>query len=92
MIKLNDIQHFYFIGIGGIGMSALARYFRAQGLDVSGYDKTGTQLTRELEAEGIQINYQDEIEQIPPAFLRKPEKAWWYIRRPFLKIINSFSF
>lgn len=49
-------------------MSALARYFRAQGLDVSGYDKTGTQLTRELEAEGIQINYQDEIEQIPPAF------------------------
>ncbi|MAM19865.1 MAG: UDP-N-acetylmuramate--L-alanine ligase [Christiangramia sp.] len=75
MIKLNDIQHFYFIGIGGIGMSALARYFRAQGLDVSGYDKTGTQLTRELEAEGIQINYQDEIEQIPPAFLRKPEKS-----------------
>jgi hypothetical protein len=48
--KLNDIQKIYFIGIGGIGMSALARYFKSKGVDVSGYDKTSTPLTRELEA------------------------------------------
>jgi UDP-N-acetylmuramate--alanine ligase len=54
----------YFLGIGGIGMSALARYFQSQGVKVSGYDKTETVLTRQLSAEGIAIHYEDKIEWI----------------------------
>jgi UDP-N-acetylmuramate--alanine ligase len=52
----------YFIGIGGIGMSALARYFHSKGVNVSGYDKTETTLTRQLIAEGIQVHYEDRID------------------------------
>ena len=54
----------YFLGIGGIGMSALARYFQSQGVKVSGYDKTETVLTRQLSAEGIAIHYEDKIEWV----------------------------
>jgi UDP-N-acetylmuramate--alanine ligase len=60
MVELNDIKKIYFIGIGGIGMSALARYFRFHGKEVSGYDRTSTTLTRQLEAEGIAIHYEDD--------------------------------
>lgn len=59
MIRLNDIQQVYFIGIGGIGMSALARYFLARGAAVSGYDRTRTPLTEELEEAGASIHYED---------------------------------
>jgi len=62
---LNNIQKIYFIGIGGIGMSALARYFKAKGADVSGYDKTATPLTRELEASGIAIHYEERVDLAP---------------------------
>ncbi|TAJ57907.1 MAG: UDP-N-acetylmuramate--L-alanine ligase, partial [Chitinophagaceae bacterium] len=62
---LNNIQKIYFIGIGGIGMSALARYFKAKGADVSGYDKTSTPLTRELEASGIAIHYEERVDLAP---------------------------
>jgi len=62
---LNHIKHFYFIGIGGIGMSALARYFKAKGKYVAGYDRTATELTKTLEEEGIEINYTDEVAEIP---------------------------
>ncbi|MEJ0101810.1 MAG: UDP-N-acetylmuramate--L-alanine ligase [Bacteroidota bacterium] len=55
----------YFIGIGGIGMSALARYFHTQGWKVSGYDKTATVLTKELEASGINIRYEENVELVP---------------------------
>ena len=55
----------YFIGIGGIGMSALARYYKSRGVQVSGYDKTPTVLTRELEASGIIIHYEDNVDLIP---------------------------
>jgi UDP-N-acetylmuramate--alanine ligase len=55
----------YFIGIGGIGMSALARYFKTQGVNVSGYDKTSTMLTRQLEAEGIAIHYVEDVASVP---------------------------
>lgn len=58
-------EHIYFIGIGGIGMSALARYFKARGYAVSGYDLTETPLTRELSAEGIDVHYVEDIECIP---------------------------
>lgn len=64
-MKLNEVSHVYFIGIGGIGMSAIARYFIAQGKKVSGYDKTETVLTQRLRDEGMHIHYQDEIALIP---------------------------
>lgn len=58
----------YFLGIGGIGMSALARYFKAKGFDVAGYDRTSTLLTKELEAEGISIHYNDDVALIPELY------------------------
>lgn len=64
-MNINELKHIYFIGIGGIGMSALARYFMHQGLKVSGYDKTKTKLTEALVDEGISIFFNDEVEQIP---------------------------
>lgn len=65
MKELNDIQKVYFIGIGGIGMSALARYFKSLGKSVSGYDKTETALTQQLVTEGIQIHYTDDVSLAP---------------------------
>ena len=65
MMKLGDIKHIYFIGIGGIGMSALARYFHSLDIRVSGYDKTSTPLTQALEAEGMRIHYTDDINLAP---------------------------
>jgi UDP-N-acetylmuramate--alanine ligase len=63
--SLNKNDTVYFIGIGGIGMSALARYFYAKGVTVSGYDKTPTPLTKELEAAGIHIHYEENINLVP---------------------------
>ncbi|HWR32493.1 MAG TPA: UDP-N-acetylmuramate--L-alanine ligase [Chitinophagaceae bacterium] len=60
--KMNEV---YFIGIGGIGMSAIARFFDSKGIKVSGYDKTATALTKELEEGGINIHYEENIELIP---------------------------
>lgn len=65
MIDFKQIQRVYFIGIGGIGMSALARYFHFHGKLVSGYDKTETALTRKLVEEGIEVHYQDELSMLP---------------------------
>lgn len=58
-------KNYYFLGIGGIGMSALARYFKAKGVAVAGYDRTASRLTHELENEGIDINYDDNAEAVP---------------------------
>ncbi|MGB5508121.1 UDP-N-acetylmuramate--L-alanine ligase [Robiginitalea sp.] len=69
---MNKIERIYFIGAGGIGMSALARYFVHLGKAVAGYDKTRTPLTDALESEGIALHFEDEIAQIPEAF-RNPE-------------------
>ncbi len=60
-MNLNQYQNIYFIGIGGIGMSALARYFHSSGKIVSGYDKTETKLTNILISEGIHIDFEDKI-------------------------------
>lgn len=60
-MELQNKENFYFIGIGGIGMSALARYFHSLGKNVLGYDKTPTKLTQQLENEGISIFFKDEI-------------------------------
>ena len=65
MIRLEDIRTVYFIGIGGIGMSALARYFLSRGCTVAGYDRTSTQLTRQLEGAGMKIVYQEVTDSIP---------------------------
>ncbi|RZK09703.1 MAG: UDP-N-acetylmuramate--L-alanine ligase [Flavobacterium sp.] len=64
-MNLNQIHNVYFIGIGGIGMSALARYFKTLGKNVSGYDKTPTTLTDELIESGIEIHFEDRIDLIP---------------------------
>lgn len=64
-MNLNQVQNVYFIGIGGIGMSALARYFKAIGKNVSGYDKTETELTQDLASIGIDIHFEDAIGLIP---------------------------
>ena len=58
-------RNIYFIGIGGIGMSAIARYYNAKGYDVSGYDKTPSPLTEALEREGIKVHYEDNISYVP---------------------------
>jgi UDP-N-acetylmuramate--alanine ligase len=63
-VQLDKFKNAYFIGIGGIGMSALARYFNQLGWKVAGYDKTPSPLTTELENEGIQVHFNDELSQI----------------------------
>lgn len=66
-MKIEDIKAVYFVGIGGIGMSAIARYFLHQGMVVAGYDRTPSNLTRQLEQEGARIHYEDNINLIPEA-------------------------
>ena len=62
---MTDYKDIYFIGIGGIGMSAIARYYKFKGYEVSGYDRTPSELTRELEKEGISVHYEDNTVFIP---------------------------
>jgi UDP-N-acetylmuramate--alanine ligase len=85
--KLNEV---YFIGIGGIGMSAIARFFHEGGVKVSGYDKTATALTSELEAAGIPVHYDEDIGMIPqkpdlvvytPAIPAEHQELQWYRER-----------
>jgi UDP-N-acetylmuramate--alanine ligase len=64
-MKLDGLKKIYFVGIGGIGMSALARYFNSLGIEVFGYDKVETVLTKALVTEGMQIHYEDDVTQIP---------------------------
>jgi UDP-N-acetylmuramate--alanine ligase len=66
-MNINDIKSVYFVGAGGIGMSAIARYFLNKGLVVGGYDKTPSDLTRQLEKEGMLIHYEEDVNQIPQA-------------------------
>ena len=70
-MNINQIQNVFFIGIGGIGMSALARYFHTLGKNVAGYDKTPTELTDELIQSGISIHFEDKIELIPIDFTKE---------------------
>lgn len=71
-MELKDIKAVYFIGAGGIGMSAIARYFMKRGLVVAGYDKTSSNLTHQLEKEGMVIHYEEDIAEIPHA-CKNPE-------------------
>lgn len=64
-MELKDIKAVYFVGAGGIGMSAIARFFMSRGIVAAGYDKTPTALTKQLEREGMLIHYEDSVELIP---------------------------
>ena len=64
-MNINDIKSVYFVGIGGIGMSAIARYFLSKGIFVAGYDKTPSNLTEELQKEGAEIHYEENEALIP---------------------------
>ncbi len=64
-MNLADLNKIHFIGIGGIGMSGLAKYFLYKGLEVSGYDKVETELTRDLVRDGADIHYKDDLDLIP---------------------------
>ena len=68
-MNLKNIHNVYFIGLGGIGMSALARYFKFINKQVAGYDKTETPLTKELEEQSIVIHYEDAISKVGPQYL-----------------------
>ena len=72
-MRLSAINKVYFIGIGGIGMSALARYFVANGKSVSGYDKTPSDITKALQDLGVYIHFNDDIINIDPKFLKKDD-------------------
>jgi UDP-N-acetylmuramate--alanine ligase len=77
-----EFEVMYFLGIGGIGMSALARYFHKKGVIVLGYDKTATALTTELELEGISINYDDSVLNIPELLHVTPLEKVLIVRTP----------
>ncbi len=91
-MELNTIHKIYFIGIGGIGMSALARYFNGRGVQVYGYDKVETTLTKTLVREGIDIHYEETIEAIPegidlvvytPAIPNEHKELIWFQQNGF---------
>ena len=71
---MNKFTQYYFLGIGGIGMSALARYFHTKGFRVAGYDRTETKLTSDLQTEGIAICFNEAVDQIPVRYT-KPENT-----------------
>lgn len=68
---MENYTRYYFLGIGGIGMSAIARYYKVQGFDVSGYDRTATRLTADLQSEGIGVVYDHAVSAIPARYTDK---------------------
>jgi UDP-N-acetylmuramate-alanine ligase len=97
-MKLTDIHSIYFIGIGGIGMSALARFFNERNVNVYGYDRTHTPLTNTLEQEGINITYEDNIDTLQknvnlvvytPAISAHHSQLTWYRENNYLILKRS---
>lgn len=91
-MDVRNINRVYFVGIGGIGMSALARFFREQGTAVSGYDRTETELTRQLVSEGMSIHYVDDLQAVDkdaqlvvytPAIPKEHKELNWYKENGF---------
>ena len=72
-MERNNIKYVYFVGAGGIGMSALIRYFLSKKIGVAGYDRTPSELTSQLIVEGVKIHFEDNIAMIPPEFLNPEE-------------------
>lgn len=98
MLSLKDIQRIYFIGIGGIGMSAIARFFLHKGVVVSGYDKTETTLTKQLSEEGAFIHYTDDVALLDkdvqlvvytPAIPAQHEELNWYRNNGYTVVKRS---
>lgn len=98
MIQLSDIKEVYFIGIGGIGMSAIARFFNERGVKVSGYDKTVTPLTSQLEEEGIKVHYKEDVDSIPkdvqlviytPAIPKEHKEYQYYLQNGYNVVKRS---
>src|SRR6188474_456064 len=96
--RLLSMKVIYFIGIGGIGMSALARYFHSRGTRVSGYDKTPSSLTKELELEGMKIHYEDNVDLVPkdaelvvytPAIPKEHKELVYYQQRGYKVVKRS---
>lgn len=85
--QTNWFARVYFLGIGGRGMSALARYYVTRGFLVAGYDSTPTDMTRQLESLGIQVSYQDDARSVPEAFLDK--KQTLIVRTPAVPEMNA---
>ena len=71
-MELTDRKNIYFLGIGGIGMSALARYFHSSGYNVSGYDRTSSAITDQLSHEGIQVFFEDKLSSVKDEFIQNP--------------------
>ena len=97
MNPFKSIENIYFIGIGGIGMSALARYFKLNGKNVAGYDKTETELTRKLENDEISVFFTDEVQQLPAAFHIKEKTLVVYtpavsVENPLYQFFNEKQF
>ena len=89
MMRVEDIKTLFFLGIGGIGMSSLARYFRSRGYRVCGYDRTPSPLTRELEAEGIEIVYGDDRLEIGDWSKMLSPKDTFVVRTPAVPEQNA---
>lgn len=90
-MNIKSFENIYLIGIGGIGMSALARFFVSQNKNVFGYDKVKTSLTSELENQGIEISYSDDVKSIPHLFKEK-NKSQLVIYSSAISNNNIFSF
>lgn len=89
MKNLETYQNFYFVGIGGIGMSALARYFHASGKNVFGYDKTETKLTSALLSEGIDIVFEDQLDERVTAL---DKETTLVIYTPAIKVLGILDY
>ena len=89
-MELKDIKSVYFVGAGGIGMSAIARYFLHIGVVVAGYDKTPSALTKELEKEGMDIHYEENVALIPAA-CKDASSTLVIYTQPFLRNTKSWS-
>ncbi len=98
LTTLNGVRSVYFIGIGGIGMSAIARYFVSRGISVSGYDRTETVLTKQLQSEGINIHFNENVDLIPkdvdlvvytPAIPKQQAELVWYQQNQFNVVKRS---
>ena len=87
-MNINTIQAVYFIGAGGIGMSALVRYFLSKGKKVGGYDRTPSELTEKLIAEGADIHYEESVSLIPEAFLH-PETTRAFLANPHVDALTE---
>ncbi|MFM8963772.1 MAG: Mur ligase domain-containing protein, partial [Sphingomonadales bacterium] len=90
MKPIHTYEKIYFVGIGGIGMSALARFFKFNGKEVAGYDKMATPLTRALEDEGISVHYEDLGADLPLAF--KDPEVTLIVYTPAIKQLDELDY